>query len=238
MSRAVPSPPANSSRSTPAHPPSRARRPACPGRSSSRAATPTTSTSKPRAAARSAPIARRGGGHVEPCPLGLEARERPVRARGRRDGSRRARSARRWTSAPSRALQPDRPPMPAIGLTINPSRRRGMSEVAIGQFSRRSSSATWSVAARATSTIVIDLALGDHERRRERDRVGGRKRARDHAALEAGAGDARGDAEVRVEGARRIARLRRTRRPRSARGRAPRRRADGRRTRRAAASRR
>ena len=109
-----------------------------------------TSSSKPRARGEVRAHRPRRGDHLQAGALALEPRERPIaRARRRRD-ARRAPRARRWTSGAVRALQPDTAAEPGERVDDQPER----GDASHGQASRRSSSATSSVAARATATIV------------------------------------------------------------------------------------
>ena len=129
--------------------------------------------------------------------------------------------------APSVPLSPTRPPRPGDGIDDQPEPphpRRPRSELrgdVVGRAPR-------------DRDHLVELGLGDDERRREGDRVRHRQRARDQPELEAARVDARADLERGVEPRRRILAATNSTRGDQARGRAPRRRAGGRRTPRAA----
>ena len=116
----------------------------------------------------------------------LEPRERPLGSLGGGgNGSERAcpleRERRRRFPSGRRGR-----PRPAIGLTISP--RRAIGSGLAPQLGR-------DLVDRLPRDPdeLADLVLGDHERRRERDRVGSRQRAGDQAQLEAASRDPRAD---------------------------------------------
>ena len=160
---------------------------------------PATTAGIPQASATSAPM---GPGAVRICASASSRRRR--RARAARSGltgvpPRSAAAARR--AGPSLPCSPTRPPIPATGLTSSPT-RPDATLLPIVSYSRSSSADTWSSARRVTRDHLVDLLLGHDERRRERDGVGGRERARQYHARLA-VGDPRRDALRRIEGAQR-----------------------------------
>ena len=170
MSRAVPSPPAKSISSTPRRDAARPRRRACRRRSSPRPRLGrTTLVVEARAQRRGRRPSRRRGDDPSAVAAPARAARAPAR-RGRRDGVGPELERAALRSAPSVPFSPTRPPMPAIGLTISPSADRSRERASL-----RSSAATSSTARRAMRDHLVELVLGDHERRRERDRV--RRRA-------------------------------------------------------------
>ena len=230
MSRAVPSPPANSSSSTPRRASPRPR----PGVRGGRRALDSDAGGRDGEArppsASSAPIAP-GAARTSIVPAAVAQRARSARAaRAGACATAPSARARRDGLAAVAPFSATAPPIPATGLTIIPSRGRDWRypRQASGQ---PSSAATTSAASRATSTISSISASVTTNGGRERDRVGLRQRAGDHAALEAVGVDAGGDPTESGRTAASARAPRRTRRRRSGRAREPRRPADDRRTR-------
>src|SRR5471032_2359835 len=193
MSRAVPSPPAKRIRST-----LRRASSAAAARVSSAVVTcslwrfgASTSVSKACPRARSAPMTPAAATTLRPAHL-HSSRASVRSARSAATGTApRARACSR-TSAPSVPFSPTRPPIPAIGLTISPTR-----PIDSGLASQLGCHVVDGLP--CDPNELADLVLRDHERRRERDGVGSRQRACDEAQLETAACDASGDLERRVE---------------------------------------
>ena len=161
-------------------------------------------TSSARAAARSAPIAPGAARTCSAERRGAGAPARGRRGRETRDRAQLERPALHICSVG--ALQPDASSEPGDRVHdqaepakgLDGGHRSGLARELVGDLVR----------GRADDVgDRVDLRLGDHERRRERDRVRRRQRACDDPALEARARHARADLAGRVERAQRILRL-------------------------------